>query len=155
MKEIIATDRAPRAIGPYSQAVRAGGFIYASGQIPLDPLTGEFVSADEHGVLLKLGDNKYSERIPWSRFSQSDLKDIGQKNPKAAQFIEPFIELTPDEKIREGFRLYEDFCQTIRHKVRVHFPEATDEQVEGIVIRVLAFQSRREENRTYRPLIAP
>ena len=44
MKEIIATDRAPRAIGPYSQAVRAGNLIFASGQIPIDPSTGEFVS---------------------------------------------------------------------------------------------------------------
>ena len=63
-------------------------------------MIGEFVSADEHGVLLKLGENKYSERIPWGKFSQSDLKDIGQKNPKAAQFAEPFIELTQDEKIQ-------------------------------------------------------
>ena len=44
MKEIITTDKAPRAIGPYSQAVRAGGFIFASGQIPFDPATGEFVA---------------------------------------------------------------------------------------------------------------
>ena len=44
MKEIIATDRAPRAIGPYSQAVRAGSVIFASGQIPIDPATGEFVA---------------------------------------------------------------------------------------------------------------
>jgi 2-iminobutanoate/2-iminopropanoate deaminase len=43
MKEIIATDDAPRAIGPYSQAVRAGNFVFASGQIPIDPATGEFV----------------------------------------------------------------------------------------------------------------
>jgi len=43
VKDIIATDRAPRAIGPYSQAVRAGGLIFASGQIPIDPVTGEFV----------------------------------------------------------------------------------------------------------------
>lgn len=42
-KEIIATDEAPRAIGPYSQAVRAGSVIFASGQIPIDPATGEFV----------------------------------------------------------------------------------------------------------------
>src|SRR6266404_1717925 len=41
---MIATDRAPRAIGPYSQAVRAGEFVYASGQIPIDPATDEFVS---------------------------------------------------------------------------------------------------------------
>ncbi len=44
MKEIIATDQAPRAIGPYSQAVRAGNVIFASGQIPIDPSTGEFVA---------------------------------------------------------------------------------------------------------------
>ncbi len=37
------TDRAPAAIGPYSQAVSAGGFLFASGQIPLDPATGEIV----------------------------------------------------------------------------------------------------------------
>ena len=43
MKEIIATEDAPRAIGPYSQAVRAGNFVFASGQIPIDPATGEFV----------------------------------------------------------------------------------------------------------------
>ena len=42
-KDIIATDRAPRAIGPYVQAVRAGNLIFASGQIPIDPATGEFV----------------------------------------------------------------------------------------------------------------
>lgn len=40
-KEIIATDRAPKAIGPYSQGVAAGGFVFFSGQIPLDPVSGE------------------------------------------------------------------------------------------------------------------
>lgn len=43
MREIIATDRAPQAIGPYSQAVRLGNLVFASGQIPIDPATGEFV----------------------------------------------------------------------------------------------------------------
>jgi 2-iminobutanoate/2-iminopropanoate deaminase len=43
MKEIIATNDAPQAIGPYSQAVRVGNMIFASGQIPLDPATKEFV----------------------------------------------------------------------------------------------------------------
>jgi len=41
--EIIATDRAPQAIGPYSQAVSAGGVIYCSGQVALDPANGELV----------------------------------------------------------------------------------------------------------------
>lgn len=44
VKEIVATDKAPRAIGPYSQAVRAGQMLFASGQIPIDPATGEFVA---------------------------------------------------------------------------------------------------------------
>lgn len=43
MKEIINTDSAPSAIGPYSQATRAGNLLFVSGQIPLDPATGEFV----------------------------------------------------------------------------------------------------------------
>ena len=45
-KEIIATDKAPKAIGPYSQAVRAGDFIFLSGQIPMDPESGELVGGD-------------------------------------------------------------------------------------------------------------
>jgi 2-iminobutanoate/2-iminopropanoate deaminase len=45
-KEIISTDKAPRAIGPYSQAVRAEGLIFFSGQIPLDPATGELIGKE-------------------------------------------------------------------------------------------------------------
>ena len=43
MKETIATERAPKAIGPYSQAVRHNGLVYSSGQIALDPVTGQLV----------------------------------------------------------------------------------------------------------------
>ena len=46
MREIITTDKAPGAIGPYSQAIKTGGMVYCSGQIPTDPATGEFVSDD-------------------------------------------------------------------------------------------------------------
>ena len=45
-RQIIRTDKAPKAIGPYSQAVRAGDTVYLSGQIPLDPATGELVTGD-------------------------------------------------------------------------------------------------------------
>jgi 2-iminobutanoate/2-iminopropanoate deaminase len=44
LREIIQTDNAPGAIGPYSQAIKAGGFVFCSGQIPTDPQTGEFVA---------------------------------------------------------------------------------------------------------------
>lgn len=43
MKKIVATKEAPQAIGPYSQAIKAGGFVFVSGQIPLVPATGEMV----------------------------------------------------------------------------------------------------------------
>lgn len=43
MKKVIATTNAPAAIGPYSQAIEVNGFVYVSGQIPVDPSTGEFV----------------------------------------------------------------------------------------------------------------
>lgn len=46
MIETIATDQAPAAIGPYSQAVRCDNFLFVSGQIGLDPRSGEFVSGD-------------------------------------------------------------------------------------------------------------
>jgi 2-iminobutanoate/2-iminopropanoate deaminase len=45
-KKVIHTDKAPKAIGPYSQAIQAGNFLFLSGQIPLDPKTGELVKGD-------------------------------------------------------------------------------------------------------------
>jgi len=42
-RQIIATDQAPKAIGPYSQAVAANGFLFTSGQLPIDPATGQLV----------------------------------------------------------------------------------------------------------------
>lgn len=46
MKRIIRTSQAPQAIGPYSQAVEAGGLVFVSGQIPIDPATGNVVVGD-------------------------------------------------------------------------------------------------------------
>lgn len=46
MREVIATSNAPKAIGPYSQAIRAGGMIFCSGQIALDPATNKLLEGD-------------------------------------------------------------------------------------------------------------
>jgi 2-iminobutanoate/2-iminopropanoate deaminase len=46
MAEVIATDKAPGAIGPYSQAIKVGNFVFTAGQIPLDPATGKLVEGD-------------------------------------------------------------------------------------------------------------
>ena len=46
MRDVISTDRGPRAIGPYSQAIRANGFLFLSGQTPLDPATQQLVQGD-------------------------------------------------------------------------------------------------------------
>lgn len=45
-KKVIHTDKAPKAIGPYSQAIQAGNFLFLSGQIPLNPKTGELIQGD-------------------------------------------------------------------------------------------------------------
>jgi 2-iminobutanoate/2-iminopropanoate deaminase len=46
MREVIATNDGPKAIGPYSQAIKTNGFVFLSGQIPLDPATQQLISGD-------------------------------------------------------------------------------------------------------------
>jgi len=46
MKEVVTTDRGPKPIGPYSQAAKAGGFLFLSGQVALDPKSGEMAGGD-------------------------------------------------------------------------------------------------------------
>ncbi len=46
MKEVIATDKGPKAIGPYSQAIKANGFLFTAGQIPFDPASGKIIEGD-------------------------------------------------------------------------------------------------------------
>jgi reactive intermediate/imine deaminase len=56
-RHVVHTARAPAAIGTYSQAVRAGGMLYVSGQIPLDPATGNLVSGDIDAEIRRVFDN--------------------------------------------------------------------------------------------------
>jgi 2-iminobutanoate/2-iminopropanoate deaminase len=57
MKKIVSTNEAPAAIGPYSQAVRSGSFLFCSGQIPLDPKSGQIVSGDIAAQTRRVLDN--------------------------------------------------------------------------------------------------
>src|SRR5262249_23102679 len=57
MKKIISTSQAPGAIGPYSQAVRSGSFLFCSGQIPLDPKSGQIVPGDVTAQTRRVMDN--------------------------------------------------------------------------------------------------
>lgn len=58
MKQIIATDKAPAAIGPYSQGICVGNLVYTSGQLPADPATGEIPASIEEQTRLSLGNVK-------------------------------------------------------------------------------------------------
>ncbi len=55
--DFISTEGAPKAIGPYSQAVVSGGFLFASGQVPLDPATGELVAGGVDSSTERILDN--------------------------------------------------------------------------------------------------
>ncbi|OQA05257.1 MAG: Enamine/imine deaminase [bacterium ADurb.Bin374] len=48
-RQVVSTDKAPAAIGPYSQAIKAGGFVFTSGQIPIDPASGKIEASDITG----------------------------------------------------------------------------------------------------------
>lgn len=57
MKEVIYTEKAPKALGPYSQAVKANGFIFTAGQGPIDPLTGKLVEGDTAAQTVRVMEN--------------------------------------------------------------------------------------------------
>jgi len=88
-KEIIATEEAPNAIGPYSQAVRVGSLVFLSGQIPLDPKTGEVSKGDAAeqtrrimenlGAVLRAAGVGFSEVVR-STIYLTNLADFGKVN---------------------------------------------------------------------------
>jgi 2-iminobutanoate/2-iminopropanoate deaminase len=86
---IIGTEKAPAAIGPYSQAITHGGFIFTSGQIPLDPSSGEVVEGDisvqaeqvmkNLGEVLKAGGSSYELAVKTTCFL-ADMSDFAAFN---------------------------------------------------------------------------
>jgi hypothetical protein len=73
--------------------VRADTFKLEDGQT----VSGDIVSCNESGLIVRLPDGKYSDRISWTKFSQADLKRLAQ-NPKVAPLVEPFLEVPLDQK---------------------------------------------------------
>ena len=96
MKEIISTENAPGAIGPYSQAVKTGNLIFCSGQIPLDPQTGEFVAGgvaeQSEQVLRNLSAvleaaGSSLERVVKTTVFLADMDDFGAMNEVYGRFF--------------------------------------------------------------------
>jgi 2-iminobutanoate/2-iminopropanoate deaminase len=88
-KLVVSTEGAPKAIGPYSQAIAASGMLFCSGQIPLDPKTGEMVAGDVRaqakrvmenlGAVLQAGGASFTSVVRTTIYLQ-DLKDFAAVN---------------------------------------------------------------------------
>ncbi|MEG2144438.1 MAG: RidA family protein [Oscillospiraceae bacterium] len=96
MKKVIATKNAPGALGPYSQAISMGNFLFASGQLGLVPETGEFAGADvvsqtiqalkNLGAILKEAGMDYSSVVKTTVFLK-DMNDFAAMNAEYAKFF--------------------------------------------------------------------
>jgi 2-iminobutanoate/2-iminopropanoate deaminase len=95
-KTLIQTAAAPAAIGPYAQAVRAGNLLFVSGQIPLDPATGQMVAGDitiqtervlkNIAAILEAAGSGLSKVLKTTVYLR-DLEDFGRMNAVYAQFL--------------------------------------------------------------------
>ena len=94
--KIVSTDKAPGAIGPYSQAVEASGMLFCSGQIPIDPSTGEFVEGDvaeqtrqvlqNLDAVLQAGGSDL-ERVVKTTVFLADMNDFSAVNEVYSEFF--------------------------------------------------------------------
>lgn len=114
MKEIIQTEHAPNAIGPYSQAVKANGLVFASGQIAIDPQTGQFVAGgiteQTEQVLKNLGAvleaaGSGLDRIVKTTVFLADMQEFAAMNEVYGRF---FKETPPARATVEAARLPRD-----------------------------------------------
>ena len=114
MKKIVSTDRAPKAIGPYSQAVVANGFVFVSGQIPLDPATGQIVAGGIAEQTAQVFENiKNVLEAAGSSFDQAVkttvyLKDMGDFAPMNEVYARYFPANPPARATVEAARLPRD-----------------------------------------------
>lgn len=96
MRDVVLTDKGPKPIGPYSQAIRSNGFLYVSGQVALDPATGEFVGTDIQqqtqrtlenvkGILEAAGSNLH--HVVKTTVFLKDINDFAAMNEVYAKFF--------------------------------------------------------------------
>jgi 2-iminobutanoate/2-iminopropanoate deaminase len=96
MKKQVQTDKAPKAIGPYSQGIIANGFVFCSGQIPIDPATGELNTGSIEdqsrqvlknlGAVLEAAGSSFDEVVKCTVFLQ-DMNDFAKMNAVYAEFF--------------------------------------------------------------------
>jgi len=100
VKHAVSSPDAPAAIGPYSPAVRAGHLLFVSGQVPIDPATGQLIEGDigaqtrrvldNVGALLKAGERSFTDVVRTTVFL-ADMNDFGAVNAIYGQyFSEPY-----------------------------------------------------------------
>ncbi len=100
MKQAISSSGAPKAIGPYSPAIRAGQLLFVSGQVPLDPATGQMIEGDitaqarcvldNIGALLTSGGRSFADVVRTTIFL-ADMNDFAAVNDVYGQyFSEPY-----------------------------------------------------------------
>lgn len=114
VKEVIATEKAPKAIGPYSQAILVGDMLFCSGQIPIDPETGELVRGtieeqtrqvlENLGAVLKEAGMEYKDVVSVTVF-MADMDNFNQINQVYAKY---FKERPPARCAMEAARLPKD-----------------------------------------------
>lgn len=94
--DVISTKKAPAAVGPYSQAIQAGGFVYVSGQLPMDPETGKMVEGTVKDQTRKSLENAKAileeagatlENVVKTTVFLDDMDDFGDMNEVYAEFF--------------------------------------------------------------------
>jgi 2-iminobutanoate/2-iminopropanoate deaminase len=114
VRDRIQTEAAPQAIGPYSQAIRAGGFVFASGQIPIDPATGQFVEGGiaeqteqvlrNLSAVLEAAGSGLAKVVKTTVFL-ADMSEFAAMNEVYGRF---FVDLPPARATVEAARLPRD-----------------------------------------------